>query len=203
MKQIIPILLLTFVTYHLSAQEQFFRERGGFSFLYGSAYTQGENSNVFGFSAAFNPGIVLSIGSIELGEESNTMFSAGYLSKHKDLNRYVRGGLSLSYASSGRINIRGFSVQSSNMINAQKDYPTSIDFGVSIFHLSMKDKQKYGYTIPNELVPSVNVGLSQAFKANGNIAPILGVGLAHDLNQSITSFSFSLGFNLNFDGPKL
>ena len=174
-----------------------------FSFFYGSSLSSEESANTLGLGFAFKPGITCSIATTQLDDETNPMISLGYISKHKEENSYSRVGISASYASSSLLKVWGFHGQISQLLHAQKNFPTSVDLSLSILNFSFNEQDNYLYEQPNQMVQVINFGVNQAFLAKGNVTPILGIGLNHEFNNSTTMFMISFGVNLNFDGKQL
>nr|WP_321407156.1 hypothetical protein [uncultured Carboxylicivirga sp.] len=199
----LTILFLALSLFGLTAQEQFFRNKGGFSMFYGGSVSDGTTANSVGMGLVLQPGITLSLASAQLDDETKPMFSLGYLSAHKEENNFTRGGASLSYTSSRLVTIWGFGMSASKLFRAQSGTPTSLDLGVNILNFSFKDQEYLLITPPDELIPAISVSVSQAFFSKSIATPVFSIGVSHELSHSTTMFLFSLGLNLNFDGNQL
>ncbi len=203
MKKIIIALFLASLVSHLSAQEEFLRPGGGITPVLSYSQSSDYSSNSLGLSITFKPGISIGIASQELAEETKPMFMIGYLSKHKELDSYIRGGIYLTYASSSVVNSFGVHGSLSQLFNAQKSYPTSVSANLSAVNFKFKESAGMFNSEISELVPVVGLSVTQAFLANSTASPFLSVGVGHETKNSTTAFMFSVGLNMNFDGPKL
>ncbi len=200
MKKTFFAISLVLITVHVCAQEQFFRSKGGMSLFYASGLEKGDTTFSVGIGFTFKPGISIGIASTQLGEQTKPLLMAGFYSQPKDLNRYIRGGATVSYSGSSFVTMWGLNGQISQMLNAQKNFPTSLDLGMSILNVSFKKQDNYLIDIQDEMLPVLSAGISQALAANGIVTPFFSIGISHELNHSITSYSFAIGLNLNFDG---
>ncbi|MGQ1788393.1 MULTISPECIES: hypothetical protein [unclassified Saccharicrinis] len=204
MKNTALLLFLVLLSMDIIAQEEFFRDKGGLSLIYGLSNAEGSDShNSVGASIAFRSGLIVGLSSQQIADETKPQFHFGFQRKPMRKDSYTRPGFIFSYVKGSGIRAIGSTLGLSFLINAQEQSPTSITGILGITSITIKEEH-HGFprnlSTHSETIPIIGIGLNQALGAQEAISPIIGVGIARDLNYGITSFSFSLGLNFSFNG---
>jgi hypothetical protein len=176
-------------------QQQFLREDGGLSVLYGLGKV--ENSDVvgaFGALMSFRGGYSLGIAQFTIENTTYPRFIMGMVGKSKETDAYIRGSILGSYVNTSMASVIGFNGEIFYLINAQQDYPTSFDCGISLNYLDSKNSN------PSELLPIASIGINQSVFLNQTLTPYFGVSIGYDLKNSMANWSVGFGINLNFGG---
>ncbi|TRX71675.1 hypothetical protein [uncultured Carboxylicivirga sp.] len=210
MKQLIITSLLAFLSMAAYAQEEFFRDRGGISLVYGQGITDDDHFNAMGFSFVFKGGFSLGLTSQKVNEEVNPQVFIGYLSPYKERKYYSRTSIQLSYMSSSVVSVVGLNFGLSCIINATKHFPTSFNGGLSLNHVTYKSSATYysgygGVSVmqdDTDFIPVIAFAINQAFFANQVLSPFVSLGIGYDLTNNSTVKSFLFGVNVNFNGKK-
>lgn len=185
------------------AQEEFYRNKGGMTFNYGhSSNNVTGHFNTVGAGIMLKNGIAFGISNQPILDEVKPQIYLGYLSKHKDEDFYARCGVVLNYLSSPKAKIIGGGFNCSYILNAQKQFPTSINGVFGINHFSVKNNDDYRVLDDSQMVPTAGLIFNQAFFNNYSCTPYVGVGLGYQLSDQITSYLVSFGLNINFNGRK-
>jgi len=207
MKKIILSSLVLMLSVHLIAQEEFFRNKGGMSLLYGYSHNKELGDfNSLGMAFTFKGGFSIGVASLELADEIKPQLHLGFLSAHKDKRFYMRNSMQLTYVSGAYARVIGANLGLSYLLNGNKQFPSSLNGVLSLNHINYKDQVNnawhYSVTPQSEIVPVVGFAINQAFFAREVFTPYLGVGMGHDLNHNTSSLLLSFGINVNFNGKE-
>jgi len=204
MRKYIIVLLVLMSVIPCMGQQEFYRDKGGMSLMYSSAHLQdGGTSGSYGASMSFKGGFTAAIASAEIGDETKPQVMAGFISKPTTSKpAYARSSVMVSYLSVGSANIVGVNTGLAYLINAQRQFPTSINGGLAINYIF---KNTDGGSFDNEasgsnLVPIANIAVTQALFNRSTLTPFLSTGLGYDLTNSQSFWMVGLGVNVNFNG---
>lgn len=185
----ITFLLIIGQTTTVSAQEEFFGNRDGFSLSYSSRLKQDENS--FGASLYLKNKVIVGLNMVSAYNRTYPFFSLLACPHWGDNLRQLKLGYGITYGYVEENHIIGLNLLFIQPFLAGSKFPLSIQGSVAVSTaLNKYDNSQFN------LYPAIGLGYTQAFFAGGQVYPLIGLSYAHDLNAGTDQVMAHAGINI-------